>query len=37
MTDMLDKRLTELGISLPAPGDPAGSYISFVNVGAFHA
>lgn len=30
----IDKRLAELGIALPAPGSPAGSYVPFVNVGA---
>lgn len=30
----IDKRLAELGIALPAPGSPVGSYVPFINVGA---
>ena len=34
MASRIDKRLTELGIALPAPASPVGSYVPYVNVGA---
>lgn len=33
MTTAVDKRLSELGITLPAPGNPAGNYVPFVIAG----
>ena len=33
MASNIEQRLTELGITLPAPGAPAGNYIPFVVVG----
>lgn len=33
MASRIDKRLTELGIALPAPASPVGSYVPYVNVG----
>jgi enamine deaminase RidA (YjgF/YER057c/UK114 family) len=34
MASKIDKRLAELGIALPAPASPVGSYVPYVNVGA---
>ena len=34
MASRIDKRLAELGIALPAPASPVGSYVPYVNVGA---
>ena len=34
VADKIDRRLVELGITLPVPGNPAGSYVPFVTVGA---
>jgi enamine deaminase RidA (YjgF/YER057c/UK114 family) len=33
MANKIEQRLAELGITLPAPGSPAGSYVPFVAVG----
>jgi enamine deaminase RidA (YjgF/YER057c/UK114 family) len=33
MASKIDQRLSELGITLPPPGSPAGSYVPFVIVG----
>jgi enamine deaminase RidA (YjgF/YER057c/UK114 family) len=33
MASSIEKRLTELGITLPPPGAPAGNYVPFVVVG----
>jgi enamine deaminase RidA (YjgF/YER057c/UK114 family) len=33
MASRIDQRLSELGITLPPPGSPAGSYVPFVIVG----
>ena len=33
MNSNIDKRLTEIGITLPPPGAPAGSYVPYVVVG----
>ena len=33
MASAIDKRLSELGITLPAPGAPAGNYVPFVIAG----
>ncbi len=33
MASTIEKRLSELGIVLPVPGAPAGSYVPFVRVG----
>lgn len=33
MASTIDSRLTELGITLPPPGSPAGNYVPFVIVG----
>lgn len=33
MSSNIDKRLTELGITLPPPGAPGGNYVPFVVVG----
>lgn len=33
MASKIDQRLQELGIALPAPGNPAGNYVPFVQVG----
>ena len=33
MAAIIEKRLSELGIALPAPGVPAGNYVPFVEVG----
>src|SRR5438067_901432 len=33
MTSKIDQRLGQLGITLPPPGAPAGSYVPFVIVG----
>ena len=34
MASKIDKRLAELGIALPEPASPVGSYVPYVNVGA---
>jgi enamine deaminase RidA (YjgF/YER057c/UK114 family) len=34
MASKIDKRLAELGIALPAPASPVGSYVPYINVGA---
>jgi enamine deaminase RidA (YjgF/YER057c/UK114 family) len=34
MMSKIDQRLAELGIVLPAPGNPGGHYVPFVRVGA---
>ena len=34
MASKIDKRLAELGIALPVPASPVGSYVPYVNVGA---
>lgn len=33
MSSSIEKRLSEIGITLPAPGSPAGNYVPFVIVG----
>jgi enamine deaminase RidA (YjgF/YER057c/UK114 family) len=33
MANKIEQRLAELGITLPAPGSPAGSYVPYVIVG----
>jgi enamine deaminase RidA (YjgF/YER057c/UK114 family) len=33
MTKKIEARLVELGIELPAPGEPGGNYLSFVTTG----
>lgn len=33
MSSNIDKRLADLGVTLPAPGSPAGNYVPFVIVG----
>ena len=33
MAGQIDRRLAELGIQIPAPGEPAGNYVGFVTVG----
>ena len=33
MASTIDQRLTQLGITLPAPGAPGGNYVPFVRVG----
>ena len=33
MSSSIDKRLADLGVTLPAPGSPAGNYVPFVTVG----
>ena len=33
MSSMIEKRLTEIGVTLPPPGAPGGNYVPFVVVG----
>jgi enamine deaminase RidA (YjgF/YER057c/UK114 family) len=33
MSSNIDKRLTEIGVTLPPPGSPGGNYVPFVVVG----
>jgi enamine deaminase RidA (YjgF/YER057c/UK114 family) len=33
MASMIEQRLTQLGITLPAPGAPGGNYVPFVRAG----
>lgn len=33
MTNKIDKRLIELGIALPAPGNPVANFVPYVSVG----
>jgi enamine deaminase RidA (YjgF/YER057c/UK114 family) len=34
MSGNIDRRLAELGIEIPTPGEPAGNYIGFVTAGS---
>lgn len=33
MSGKIDKRLADLGLAVPAPGEPAGNYVGFVRTG----